>query len=262
MTAPDSALAEFVHRERPAGRQRGTEHVEETRRDARHDRIVSTPSRDHRGAPRCVVGERRERLALLLPIQNIRHGHLCRTLGLAAAGHFVRECDNPFLFRVRQRVEEHGVHDAEHRRVGADGERHHHNAHASGAARPVEAAQGVPHVLQCGVQDREAASVPICLFDGLQAAEREERLPPGLVWLHACPDVLVHQHVHVAFELALELRVGLRGAAEHIEHPPQERAKMSHDVLRGAKNRSMIAVACCHSRLALTTRARPARVSL
>ena len=260
---PRATLARLVARERSPHRRLHAEDAEELGCHAGEDAVLGRGGTDHDGCPRGrVVRHRVERGALSLPVQEIRRGHLSEPVaGGSATGGEVGQRDDSVRIRVGQRVEHHGMHDAEHRCVRADRERHDEDAEPGRAAGPAQRPDGVAQVLQSGLEQRDAAAIAVGFLYGLEATECDEGLATGLAGRHPGAQVVVDLQLQMALELVAELLIA-PSLVERPQEAHQQGADPPHDDSPGARKRATIAVVCCQSRLARSSCLRPARVSL
>jgi hypothetical protein len=141
--------------------------------------------------------------AMRFPFFEIRiRGDVVRPVG-------ARRPDQDEILRLgkRQGTQEHGVDDAEDRRVGADAEgqgQHRDGGEAGIFPQHANAETQIPReVLQHG----QAAAVPHLLLDRFDAAELEQRVPARRFGRHACPQVVFHMEGEMALQLFGELAV-------------------------------------------------------
>ncbi len=135
----------------------------------------------------------------------------------------------PIRIAVRQRPQQHAVHDAEHRRGRADAERDRQDGGCGEAGRPPHQPHAVLHVLREREQERDAARIARCLHqlrDGTELAAR--RVSCGLR-RHAPHDVLLDEPLDVPAHLVAELgvdRIGShqrpRALQQHVQKTHEE----------------------------------------
>src|SRR5687767_1191612 len=97
--------------------------------------------------------------------------------------------------RIWKRLEEHGVDDAEYRRVGSDPEGERRDGNEGEARGATQESQGVAHVLESILEPPLPHLVTRLLLDPLGTAERDDRRAPGLVRRHPLSDVLRRLHL-------------------------------------------------------------------
>jgi hypothetical protein len=122
-----------------------------------------------------------------------------------------------------------------------------------------EAAEGVPHVLQRRLDERQAAAVAVRLLHLLHAAELEHRAAPRLRRVEAGADAVVGGDLEMALQLVRDLAVA-PAPPEEPGRADGQRAQRLHD--RTFTNRATIAAAwfqACSSRSASRL---PTRVSV
>ena len=129
----------------PAVQRLHAQRREEGRRRLRQEQLVDMPFRSCRRRSGAVQSDVLDpgRAFAVLEIQLVRHAEL---FGLIRAGGRAGDVDQPVRVRERQRTEEHGTHDAENRRVRADGERERRDDDEREARRAAKAARGVLEV--------------------------------------------------------------------------------------------------------------------
>ncbi len=129
----------------------------------------------------------------------------------AAAGLSAGVVDEEQSLRVvdRQRLDQHGVDQAEDRRVGADPEPERQQRHERERWRPPQKPEGVADVAAQLVDQPQADRLAAFLLARSNAAELGERTPAGFLLRHAAPAQirLIELEVdpHLVLHLALEV---------------------------------------------------------
>ena len=143
--AEDDDAAVVLIGGQPAVQRLRAQRREERRRRLGQEELVDMPFRSCRGRAGAVEPDVLEPGCALavLEIQLIRHAEL---LGLIGAGGRAGDVDEPVRVRERQRLEEHGVDDAEDRRVRSDGERERRDDDEREARRAAKTARGMLEV--------------------------------------------------------------------------------------------------------------------
>ena len=122
--------------------------------------------------------------------------------------HAVVERDQPVRVAVRQRVQEHPIHDREDRHVGADGEREREHGCASKRRTAAQHPGGVAQVARDVFEPGEDALFAIGVCCHGQSAKFERRVSLGFVVRHAGAQVVRDVRVEVAVQLVGKIGVG------------------------------------------------------
>ena len=192
-----------VH-EGPSVQRPDTHDVEEAcRHDARgHPLRFGTPQEDE---PHVVeFDDAVEALRLPAVVQDL----LVREAGIVDTreGSLLMEHDQPIAARVRQRTQQHTIHDAEDGGVGADAQRHRDDDHDCVAGVAPQVSRAVAHVVRHGLDNARQPGVPHVVLHLGHAAERAQRPPPRLLRREPRAHVLLGQHVDVKAQLLVEIR--------------------------------------------------------
>lgn len=150
----------------------------------------------------------------------------------------------------RQWPQQHRVDQAEDGGVGAGAERQRDDGHGGKAALPAEHAQGVSQILERRLDERQAAAIPIDLFDLIDAAEGAQRRVPGVVSGHPSAPVLVDLHLEVAADLVVEIPLEPAAREQGAQAMGVDTEGRHRVPSEDSRNRSMIADArrqCCSS---------------
>ena len=96
----------------------------------------------------------------------------------------------------------------------------------AGSVKPgvlIRPADAVAEVASQRLDQRDAAPVAVGLLGLLDAAKRDQRLPPRLAGRHAGAQVVVDVQLQVAGELFVELALTARTAEERSQREPPRR---------------------------------------
>ena len=183
-----------------------------------------------------------------------------RVEGLLGARH---PADLPQLMRRRnrQRLPEHGFHQAEHRRVRADAERERQHGHGGERRRLPEQAEGVAQVGAQVVEQAKADGVAALLVARVETAELRAGPPKGLAGGHA----LAFEVGGALFDVELplvEVRLVDAGAAGRLPEPRSEAGPGAHSSSGDALSTvAMMSAICSQFWVCSWNRRRPAAVS-
>src|ERR1700693_3898535 len=109
--------------------------------------------------------------------------------------------------RVRQRLEEHGVNDAEDSSVGADAKSESEHGHSGEAGTLSQHTEGVACVLKKSFDKGQTAEVVIGFFQLRDAAEFDASSASGFFRRHASANIFVGEHIEMRFKLAREFLI-------------------------------------------------------
>ena len=141
----------------------------------------------------------------------------------------VADDHQPLAVGVRQRREEHAVHHAEDRRVGADAEAQREHGDRGVAGRLPQGAGGVAHVLHAVVEPADAAGVARLLDVPGHRPEVLQRPGAGGLGIESLPHVLLGLHVEVERHLGVQLPIELLTGHERLESLPHGMPQLSTD---------------------------------
>ena len=136
----------------------------------------------------------------------------------AAAGLPAGVVDEEQSLRVvdRQRLDQHGVDQAEDRRVGADPESERQQGHQRERRRPPQQPEGVADVAAQLVDQPQADGVAAFLLARVHAAELGERTPAGFLVRHTLPPQIrlieLEMDPHLVLHLTLEVSAPAAGS--------------------------------------------------
>src|SRR5579872_3567681 len=106
--------------------------------------------------------------------------------------------------RIRQRLEQNGIHGAENCRVGANSQRQCQYGHGSESGRPAQCARAVAHVLKQRFQPAPALLIARHLPDDARVA----KFPPcrlfRVTWIFAALFALARSHSQMTLDLLAE----------------------------------------------------------
>ena len=231
--------------ERPAGRDRNAEHLEETGRDLDRSHELGPSSA---GQCHSARRERRDGVkagALQFPRFVIGVGGDVFPI----AGLLVRRPDQHEAVGVRegQRAQQHRIHHAEDRRVDANAKAERQDGgHRERWTFPKDA-HGKTEVLSQVVEDRYAAAIAVLFFDLLEPAEADERIAPRGLRRHTGAEIVVDVQLQMTLELRLQIAFVPAGP-DHRSQSPHPHAHVPHDDDSGEKNRAMMSVVRSQSR--------------
>ncbi len=161
------------------------------------------PARSSRGS-----GVRAEVLERLIEPAEIGHvGARHRKAAGLDLRHPLLHGHEPIGLGERERLQQHRVDDAEHRRRGADAEREGEHGDRGERRRAPQHAPAVPHVLPQHLEAGARADVTHFFLDLFRAAELHEGLPPRVIGRGAALDLLVDEHRERRLHLVVEVRV-------------------------------------------------------
>jgi hypothetical protein len=149
--------------------------------------------------------------------------------------------DNPFRVGIGQRLQKHGVDQAEHGGVGADADGHHADGHERKPRIPSQEQQAVADVPHERIDPPHAAAVAVLFLHPLDAAEASAGGETRICRRQPCRDAVPLGHLQVLPHLVVELRIELARADERGQ-PANERHGR-HDP--ASRNRATSAVARC-----------------
>jgi hypothetical protein len=130
--------------------------------------------------------------------------------------------DEAIAIRERQGPQQHGVHDAEHRRVRADADRQRGNGDCGDGGRSTKRAQTVAEIAQQFVEPRQHFDVAAGFAHAQPTAELPSRRRLGVSRRHAVPDQLVDTRCDVKGDLLVQGALDF-GLAEQIRKTRQHR---------------------------------------
>jgi hypothetical protein len=201
-----SASLHFLRCEAPARDRLDPEDAKELGAHLRDPRILSRIAPYHRKLPRVVIGHRLERRALPLPILEIRNRHLLPKRGRALLqDRVIAERHNPVGVAIRQRLQQHGIHDAEHGRVGADPERHDENGKRRETGTPSQAPPRIPEIPQQVADVIHASHIAAFLLVQCNSIQRAKRDAARLLGRGPAADLQLHALFDVKLELLIQL---------------------------------------------------------
>ncbi len=237
------------------------EHVEESGRDAGTAQRFGTGLTADVERAELHQGHALEGAALTLPVEEIggRYGELGHAWKGVGWRHVPDERQT-IGFGVGQRPQQDRIDHAEDGGVGADTERQDEDRRDRKTRALAEHTHRVPDVAAECLEGWKAPSIAMALSRHFHASKLQDRLPARFLLRQAAPYAVVHVQLDVAFELGVEVAVAAlrpEGAAQ----ANQPGAQPPHGCSFGDRNRSTIAVVCCHSRAAFSSCFRPARVS-
>ena len=128
-----------------------------------------------------------------------------REAGVLDAGSGLAEEHEILAARVGQRLQDHGVDDAEDGGVGADAERHGDDDRERVAFLLAQAARTIAHVLAEGLEQPREPGVADIVLDALDAAKRLARGAQRDLRAGATAHVFGRQHVEMELQLGVEL---------------------------------------------------------
>ena len=163
----------FLRSERAAHQRLDSEHTEELRIHGGQPPVLCGGTWRDRRFPAAVGGHRLERHALVAPIPIVGDRHL--TLGAPCDEKRRAKRHDSIGASIGQRLQEHAVHDAEHRRVGADPERHDGNGEDRKARTAPQRASGIPEIAPELGGQVSAPQVATLLFALVDRAHRAQR---------------------------------------------------------------------------------------
>ena len=135
-------------------------------------------------------------------------------------GRLVHHFDQAFLLRVRQRPQQHAVHDAEHGGGGADAEGEREDGHDRERGSAPQGARRVAEVAKEVLDGAETVLVARALAGARHAPELDQRLPARLLGRHAGLQVLLRLPVDVEPDLLVEAALQLTAADEPQQPTP------------------------------------------
>jgi hypothetical protein len=224
------------------------EEVEEVGRDDAGLDALRFGAAQQRERHRVVLDEAFERLAggpvveqLLLGEADARRGRLRQRLA---------QYNEPLGLAVGERPEQHAVHDAEDRGVGADAEREREHDRDREGRRLAQAAQAVADVLRQALERSRAPRVAHLLLRLVDAAQADARRAAGFVLAHAGHPVFLGLQLEVHRELGVELALEPRAAAQRLQAEP-ELAREPHGYAVSSTRKTAEARRCQFCLLAL-----------
>ena len=143
----------------------------------------------------------------------------------AAAGLPAGVVDEEQSLRIfdRQRLDQHGVDQAEDRRVGADPESERQQGHERERRRPAQEPECVADVAAQLVEQPQADGVAAFLLARRNAAELGERTPAGFLLRHAAPAQIRLIELEVGPHLVLHLTLEFSAPAADSKPRPDAR---------------------------------------
>jgi hypothetical protein len=208
-----------------ADRRVHADRVERVERERHAGHLERTAVDQHRHPRRTGHGEMLERLRSLAPRCEVRRRD--DVAGDAAARRFP-DGDDAVGIAIRQRLEDHGPHDAEdgRRRADAQGQREHRRGGES--RRLAQHPQTVADVPDGVVDERRADFIACGFARALAAAEPQEGLPAGLVRCEAGADVLLGLSIEVKRNLFVEPALEPIAAGHRSQPSPGAREAVRH----------------------------------
>ena len=163
--------------------------------------------------------------------------------------------DEAIRVAIRQRAEEHGVHDAEDRGVGADAEREGEHRDGGEALVATHVAQAVPDVADQTLERGHPALVALGLLHGLDGAEAPERVSAGVVRREAGRHGVAFGQLEVGPHVLVELAI----QPIALEQRQQSLPRAPHGL--ASRKRATSAVASCQPAISMRSCFVPAFVS-
>jgi hypothetical protein len=155
---------------------------------------------------------------------------------------------------------QHGVDDAEDRRVGADAERECQHDDGGIAGRPPEDARAVAGVAHGRDERRAKVHVAHTLLDLLDAADLDERGPSRVRRRETLPFVRGGPRLHVRAQLVVQVAFGVRRPPQR-SNPGEDRAQDRHGYDEESSTRFMAVTTRRHVAFSADSCRRPSRVS-
>ena len=156
--------------------------------------------------------------------------------------------DHPFRLGIGQRLQQHRVHETEHRRVRADADRHDADGHDRKARITLQEEQTVAEVLGERFDPPNAAAIAVLFPDALDAAEAAAGGAARLLWRQPGRARVPFGHLEMRLHLVVELAIEAAGADER-QQAAKERARR-HDLA----SRNLATSAVARSQFATSTR--------
>ena len=236
-------------------------HAEGPEEVGRHrDGVQELGAAGRRGQPRHAVevaGQRLEDVAAFLPVDVVarRDQERGRRIGLLH-GH------QPVRLGVRQRPQQHGVHEAEDGPVRADPDPQREDDDEAEARAPQQAPRRVPHVAENRFEHGKPRLVPERLPNLRYPAELRAGQPSGLGGGLARADVLGGEQVEVHLDLLLRLprEAAAREQVPHARHERDYAAPGAHGSGDSRRRRAMTPAMRSQSSVWAASRRRPAAV--
>ncbi len=187
--------------------------------------------------------QRLERSAEPLPVQEIERADAVARRRRRRFEH----TDDAFGLGIRERLQQHGIDQAEHGSVGANANRHHPDRDGGKAAIPQQQLQPVADVTQERVDPADGALIAMRFLHRFDAAEPAPGLAPGLLGRQARGQAVTLGHLEVGQHLALELALEPPRGHERLQSPDQPPA-------HGFTARNLATRAVARSQFATSTR--------
>ena len=164
----------LIGKKRAASLRLNAEDLEVAGRDPRPTKLhrIAAPRERRRAA--ALGGHEVEDGVIRLPVEEIQRGDAVAV----AAGRLLEDTDDPIGIRVRQRLEQDAVNEAEDRGVGADAERQREDRDRCKSRTLRQGSPAVTQVLEQRIEHGQAAPVAVDFFRLLDPAELHKRLPP------------------------------------------------------------------------------------
>jgi len=134
-------------------------------------------------------------------------------------------------FRIWERAQQDSVNDAKDGRIGADAERERYHSYGRESRTLSKRTEAEPDVAPERLQQRNSSAIPIRFLSGLDSAERQERVAPGLLETHATAEILLDMHLQMAFEFSVKLAVASPFVGQSAQ-ADQQNSYCSHKIFR------------------------------
>ena len=240
-------LGRFLARETASQQRLHSEEWKEVGRDAGAGDAVRALRSRQRHRHGIEGGDVREALALSPPLFDV----LKRRSALANVPCRVLNPQHRQLFRrlIRNGLEQNGLHDAEHRGVGANRQRERGGGCDRKRRIAPEGAGRVPEILARLVEPCPDPDAPCVLFRERDIPKRQHRLTPRLGWRHAAVDVVLGLAVNVIANVLVESRQlsrvthhGRPSPVAGARTPPMAWTSLSHLLISVSSCRRPLAV--------------------
>ncbi len=171
---------------------------------------------------RAVSREMREALIALLPFAVIGHrgAYISR-----AARHIHRQQPRQlFRFRIWQRTQQHGIDDAEDRRVRADAQRQREDGNQGESGILQQHSRAVTKILQQVLDEADSSHIAAFLLSLLNTAQGAQGSVARLLRCHAFSDIFLNLPLEVIADLLVQFLLDLL-AAEQGAQPQRDRVE-------------------------------------
>src|SRR5579864_514273 len=137
--------------------------------------------------------------------------------------------------RKRQRLQEHGINDAENSRVGADTQREREYGDGGEARILPQHAQCEAYVLKKSFDEGQAVKFPVGVFELHVASQPDASGSPGFFRGHTSVDVFVREQIEMRLKLVLKILIHLPRREQRASSGSERSNPGEHEFIRAPR---------------------------